>query len=178
MWCKEKINGVSVGYEADDIAAGLVKTLSPQYKHTYLLTDDSDWLPLTSDHVTWCGIAGYKPRIRTPEVILDWVKQHDKFSGEKSTKAKKAFIWESHKDIWKFKSIFGDKSDGIGGDKEDPTKYSPYIDLFNPVSDFRIWEEDTFMEKVQYCLFKGRTTLPMTKIRDAAKNIPLFMSEY
>lgn len=178
MWCKEKINGVSVGYEADDIAAGLVRTLSPSFKHTYLLTDDSDWLPLTSDSVTWCGIACYNPRIRTPEVILDWVKQHDKFSGDKSTKAKKAFIWESHRDIWKFKSIFGDKSDGIAGDKEDTTKYSPYIDLNNPVSEFRIWDEDTFMEKVQYCLFKERAVLPMTKIRDTAKNIPLFMNEY
>jgi hypothetical protein len=178
MFCKNKIGSISVGYEADDIAAGLVRTLSPQYKHTYLLTDDSDWLPLTSDTVTWCGIAGYNPRIRTPKIILDWVKQHDKFSGDKSTKAKQVFLWQSHKDIWKFKSIYGDKSDGIAGDKENTTKYSPYIDLNNPVSEFRIWEEPTFIDKVEYCLFNERVVLPMAKIRQTAKNIPLFMNEY
>jgi hypothetical protein len=177
MWCREKINDVSVGYEADDIAAGIVRTISPSYKHTYLLTDDSDWLPLTSDTVTWCGIAGYQPRIRKPEIILDWVKQHDKFSGEKSTKAKKAFIWESHKDIWKFKSIFGDKADGIAGDK-DIHKYSPYIDLENPIAEFGVWNEPTFREKIDYCMLKNRQTIPMATIRERAKSIPLFMSGY
>jgi hypothetical protein len=177
LYCSESLNGTPVGYEADDIAAGLVKLLSPNYKHTYLLTDDSDWLPLTNNAVTWCGIARYAPRIRTPKIILDWVKQHSNFSGDKSTKAKKAFLWSSHTDIWRFKAIYGDKADGITGDS-DLNKYIHYIDLFNPVTAYRIWEEAMFLEKVQYCLFKGREALPMSKIRDTAKNIPLFMNEY
>jgi hypothetical protein len=177
MWCRQKIDGTSVGYEADDIAAGMVRTYSPKYKHTYLLTDDSDWLPLTSETVTWCGIAGYQPRVRKPDIILDWVKQHDKFSGVKSTKAKKAFVWESHKDIWKFKSIFGDTSDGISGDK-DVNKYLPYIDLENPISEFRVWDEATFQQKIDFCMFKGRQIIPMATIKAKAKSIPLFMGGY
>ena len=126
------------GYEADDLASAICK-LYPDNKK-YFLTVDTDWLPLVSQNNVWLNLrTSYEQsRVITNENAHSFLCNRHK----KSSKAQKAFIdsMENVTDYWHFKALFGDTSDGIPPDAQ--KKYLPYIDLFNPPSAFKLWENN------------------------------------
>lgn len=127
------------GFEADDIAATLVKyhRLSKYnsdlkswnaISHIYLNTVDSDWIQLVSDVVTWVNTGPWEPIIRDTVTSLDWIKKRLKVS------------LQHPQDIVPIKCIQGDKSDNL------PPGTLPYlIDLANPPSEYNLFLYPGFM---------------------------------
>jgi 5'-3' exonuclease len=171
-------NYETVGYEADDLAAGVILNVKNNFKQIFVLTDDTDWLPFTFiENVTWLGIADRNPRVRTKDVVLEWVKKSNTFT---MTKERKAFSINCPRDIWAFKSYFGDTSDNLRGDKKDKTeeKYSKYIDLFNPHHPFECWNEPDFLLNFYGCLTPPKTPKTLNDITSKAGSIPLVICPY
>jgi hypothetical protein len=155
-----RLEGHTVGYEADDLAASVVKMKHKTHNHIYLLTDDNDWLPLTSfQNVTWLGIANRQPRMRTHTQALQWCRTC--FEAKRSIERSK-FVFNSPLDLWEFKAYFGDTSDNIPGDKKHKSEglFKQYIDLLNPNSNFMAWTERDF--NIGFELAKGKERLPIS----------------
>ena len=142
------------GYEADDLVAGVLHEYGSRYKNVFILTVDTDYLPFTDDpKVVWCNTGSHTPRVRTTHEALQWCQNA---SINIDTVAKRAWKWETPKQLWEFKAYFGDTSDNLRGDKKDKAtgKYLPYIDLFNPHSDYCCWKESYFKPSVLECITK------------------------
>lgn len=138
---------VFTGYEADDIAAGLVQIWKKQnYQgNLYLLTCDTDWLGLVSNErmpfrVKWISTFDYLPRIRGVFEATNWLNKKVKRS-RKAIREKYTDV-NQIRQIWDWKSEVGDKSDNLL-----PGSDLSLIDLLEPHEDFRIWElmEDTLV---------------------------------
>jgi 5'-3' exonuclease len=132
------------GYEADDIAAAIVrlwtarnedKTKPPSpVTQIFLATVDSDWLGLIANrNVFWCCTMSHSPRLRQKEESFNWLQAQWNKQSKKKQK-----LWEMpHEfvyrpsDIWQWKLAVGDKSDNLF-----PGCPSFMIDLFAPHHDF------------------------------------------
>jgi hypothetical protein len=155
-----RLEGHTVGYEADDLAASIVRMKHMKYNHIYVLTDDTDWLPLTNfKNVTWLGIASRQPRMRAYTQALQWCRTW--FETKKSIE-RSNFVFNSPLDLWDFKAYFGDTSDNIPGDKKHKSEglFKQYIDLLNPNKYFMAWTEKDF--NVGFELAKGKERLPIS----------------
>jgi 5'-3' exonuclease len=133
------------GYEADDCAAGIVqvnKALGEPHR-IILLTIDTDWLGLVSEHVSWVSSVRYFPQVRADvESINIWAE-------------KKLGKITQPTDIWLKKSEQGDKSDNIPGWGD---IVLPVIDLFNPPEQYKLWEQEPFRTTVEDYLLYPRTS--------------------
>lgn len=132
-------------YEADDIAAGIVKIHelcksldNPTYEENTLAnaeimlwTVDSDWHQLITDSVTWYNTGPWEPLIRTRVEAQEWAKRRLK-------------VDISHpQDIVPIKCQQGDKSDNL------PPGTAPYmIDLWNPHPSYRLLDSPRFIDSV------------------------------
>jgi 5'-3' exonuclease len=178
LFSNHTVDGYTVGYEADDLAAGIILKNNTKYKNIYVLTDDTDWLPFTTyTNVTWLAVTHRKPRVRTHTEVLEWVKSSHTFT---HTKERSRFTISNPLDIWRFKSYFGDTSDNLNGDKKDKTegRYTPFIDLFNPHLPFLCWKEPDFDCCVEVA--KGKPQTPVTKqtVLNLADSIPLIIDNF
>lgn len=108
------------GYEADDMAAALVRINKPGEK-MLLLTIDSDWLGLVNDDVSWYCMRGFTPPRYRHDIgsINLWASKRLKVKFDKPS------------DIFEYKAQYGDKSDNM---PPNPSLL-PYIDLLNPLED-------------------------------------------
>lgn len=124
------------GFEADDLAASYVKLFK---EPTNVITTDYDWLPLCDEnHVRWLSMTNSYNRICDKQIALSVFRNDSKYN---STKEQRAYPKNSILDLWRFKAIFGDKSDNIPGDKSNPEKFLPYIDLFTPHQNYDLkWQ--------------------------------------
>lgn len=92
------------GYEADDIAAAVSRTVTEQHPHdrVSLLTVDTDWLGLLTPQVTWFSTVGYFPQVRNNmESFNLWAKRRS--MGQ----------FNHPHELWDYKSEHGDKSDAL-----------------------------------------------------------------
>ena len=125
------------GYEADDLAATLVKIkktfMQLGIEHPlaaseiWLHTVDCDWLQLVSPGVRWMNTAIWVPRIRDEAEAIDYIIRKSKAKTRKSMGGIK-HPW----DIVRVKVIEGDSSDNLKAGKA-PVEV---IDLMNPPSQF------------------------------------------
>lgn len=129
------------GFEADDVAAAMVKHLS--YDHLFLLTTDSDWMGMVQDNVT-CLSPLHEPRIRTSLEAWAWLRRH-----HANLSARMRSRYEvphpdgfNPEEIWRFKSIMGDASDNLP-----PDTPLCLISLFEP---FVSIGKDVLIEKTQH----------------------------
>lgn len=129
------------GYEADDIAAALVKVnmRSPKPKDILLLTIDSDWMGLVSSNTHWFCMRGWQPRLRSD--LLSVNKWAERRLGQRL---------EFFREIWDIKGQLGDKSDNLPASQG---VLLPVIDLLDPPREYRLWEKGFFDVDVL-----GRTT--------------------
>ncbi len=114
-------------YEADDLAASLVKTNSRAGNpwNILLLTVDSDWLGMLNENVTWVCMTGYAPTVRdTIDSINGWALK--RLGATLGT-------W---RDIWDIKSHQGDDSDNL---PPSAGHLLPVIDLLNPPLEHMYW---------------------------------------
>jgi len=141
---------LQLGYEADDIASYIVQTQHKNYNNIYLLTVDTDWLPLTIyPNVIWLNMKTTAPRIRDAATALQTF-QNTKYQINTTEKRQYASRMTSVLDIWKFKAYFGDSSDNIRGNKKDQCvgRYDSYIDLLNPLPSYNLTNHPLFNELV------------------------------
>ena len=117
------------GYEADDVAACIVKVNSEleDPNKLLLLTIDSDWIGLINQDTSWYCMHGWFPRLRSN---LDncnvWAEK--RLGGR----------LETFRDIWDIKGQKGDKSDNI---PPSAGVLLPVIDLLTPPEEYRLWEQ-------------------------------------
>lgn len=169
-----------LGYEADDLAAGIVQTIANDYKRVILFTDDSDWLPLINKKIWWYGIHHRYPRLRNDACFKDWRLQSYSFNQSKS---KKNFPMSSFRDVWDFKVRFGDSSDNIPArSKAKGIDFTPYINLFNPLPGYKCWEQEYFQLEAGFCVHQSSTYYANTENfrLNFAKygKFPIFTSAY
>ena len=166
-----------LGYEADDLAAFLVQTMVNRFNRIYLLTVDTDWLPLCYyKNVTWINLNSGSPRIRDKETGLAWFQK----SSSVNTVEKRQYASRMTciKDIWKFKAYYGDSSDNLRGNKKDQAvgKYDPYIDLFNPLPPYNLMENSKFKQlltsKAPYLFTKLQTPIAIKQWQLQTKDTP------
>lgn len=162
----------NLGYEADDIAAGIAVKYHDKFRQIVFLTDDTDWLPFTQyENITWMGINPRTPRVRDAKTAIAWAKNASMFN---ATKAKKLFTQEKLNeptDIWKFKAIFGDTSDNIPSSTD--FSYISHISLFDPL--FKCWEQSLFDGWFSLGVSPIRDILSGSRIRVGMENVPLIM---
>lgn len=133
------------GYEADDIAASLVKhhnlcrscsNKDARIKEwadlqIMLWTVDSDWHQLVSNTVTWYNTGPWLPLVRGPREAKAWALKRLKVN------------LNHPQDIVPVKCTKGDKSDNL------PPGTKPFfIDLFNPHPDYRLLSRENYLEKI------------------------------
>lgn len=175
---RESLSMPLLGFEADDIAAGLVLTQSQNYDKVYVLTNDHDWIPFTSfSNVIWLNFNESYPRVRGQSVALEWLKS---CSESQKSKERKAFVWKDVRDLWRFKAWFGDTSDNIPGDKKDKTdgRYLQFIDLFNPTPGCECWMQPDFYEKFKSSKTKAHSIIKMSQIATINKGFPLCIEPF
>jgi hypothetical protein len=157
-WCMKRMDKFSgcltiPGYEADDIAAGIVKDIGGA-RPVLLATIDSDWIQMVDESVTWVCMHGYTPQLRDIRGGKAWFsKKLGKESSKAQSKLSEAGISlldPDLRDIVKWKSIMGDKSDNLP-----PGTPSIFIDLFNPVKSRKVWEMNGFTESWQDQVKRG-----------------------
>lgn len=128
------------GYEADDIAAALVRVKAPRL--VVLSTVDSDWSGLVLDSeqymktnrfefikeeygveptVWWTNHAHWTPRFRDEAGVRNWTKK----------RCKEDIVHPP--ELWEIKALEGDKSDNLP--KNSPIEV---IDLLNPPKEYDI----------------------------------------
>lgn len=109
------------GYEADDWAAA-ISMLNPH--RTLLATVDTDWLGLVSDRCAWFCLSRHAVRYRsTIEDINHW----------SASRLKQTFTQPA--DLWDFKARYGDAADSLP-----PRSPIEVIDLLNPPTEHRLWD--------------------------------------
>ncbi|MEM9263918.1 MAG: hypothetical protein AAGA46_00160 [Cyanobacteria bacterium P01_F01_bin.13] len=134
-------DGVSAeipGQEADDVAAAIVRLWlresSGQFDQIFLGTIDSDWHGLVqSPNIFWLNLKNYPPRIRSKEIIFNWL-----CSKHKQQSKRKQNLWPlpdynsfNPAHIWDWKVAVGDSADNLG---EDSARLM--IDLLHPPKHF------------------------------------------
>lgn len=130
------------GYEADDLAASIVKISDGHYK-VVLLTVDSDWLGLLNNTTSWYCMHGYYPQQRDITNYNVWVEK------------RLGVTFDCPTELWRYKSIHGDKSDNL-------PKGSPIevIDLLNPPAEYCLWNSSDYFSQVSNMLASEQTTQP------------------
>lgn len=131
------------GYEADDVAAAIVRLhnqdqlIADQILHINLVTVDSDWLGMVFSKVTWVNTAVHEPRVRKLDDVYEWLR--GKWSKQSK---KKQRMWSlpdythfTPQQIWEWKAVTGDKADNIDASAKH------VIDLFNPPKVYDILED-------------------------------------
>lgn len=158
-WCMKRMVKFSEcltipGYEADDVAAGIVRDIDGA-RPVILATIDSDWIQMVDDSVTWVCMYGYTPQVRNIRGGQEWLsKKLCKESGKAQSKLAEAginLLKPELRDIVKWKSIMGDKSDNLP-----PGTPEYFIDLFNPIEGKKVWEIDGFTNTWQSKVRKGK----------------------
>jgi hypothetical protein len=119
------------GYEADDVAAAVVKTCSADRK-VYLLTVDTDWMQLINENTTWVCVKGFEPPIRTLENLPAWFQPK---LDKGSAKVREQLDASKPTDIITWKVLTGDSSDNL------PKGTPRYMfDLLEPKAGHKLWE--------------------------------------
>lgn len=114
------------GYEADDIASYICRKFPEE--HLALLTVDTDWMGLVSDRIYWYEMGNRKPRYRYHlQHINQWAIKRLKVELDKPS------------DIWKVKSIQGDRSDNLP-----PGSPIEVIDLLHPPKEYDLMVSQPF----------------------------------
>jgi 5'-3' exonuclease len=118
------------GYEADDLAAAVVKTCTD--RQIYLLTIDTDWMQLINEYTTWVCVKGFHPPIRSLETLPVWFQAK---LDKESKKVQNQLNSSNPKDIVKWKMLTGDSSDNL-------PKGTPQhmFDLLEPRPEHRLWD--------------------------------------
>lgn len=161
------------GQEADDLASLYCRlfrqrSLDDQWGHTYLLTVDSDWQGLVNQDITWVGLGGHEPSVRTPDICWEWLNnKHKKQSGRKKK------LWEmpereefQARAVWDWKIAVGDRADNL---PEDSTP--GLIDLHRPCEPYDPFDNEEWkMEAWSVMNASKKYTLD-----DTAKDFELFM---
>lgn len=142
------------GYEADDIAAAIVKVNecldSPS--NTLLLTIDSDWMGLINHHTSWFCSHGWFPRLRSDlNSVNTWAEK--RLGDHLGT----------FRDIWDIKGQQGDKSDNIPASQG---VLLPVIDLLNPPDEHKLWLKPIGQEIEDLLLFPRCRNVDSSKARD------------
>ncbi|MBW4558454.1 MAG: hypothetical protein KME59_21515 [Trichormus sp. ATA11-4-KO1] len=116
-----------VGYEADDVAACVVKVNQglDNPNRLVLLTIDSDWMGLVNDDTAWFCMHGWTPRMRS-----------DRFSCDQWALRRLGSTLDAYTDIWDIKGVKGDKSDNLPASDG---VLLPVIDLLNPPDEHKLW---------------------------------------
>lgn len=153
-------------FEADDVAAAIVQLWRQGQlagiRQLYLATVDSDWQGLVCQpDVFWVDLAGYSPRVRQRTEIYNWLcskwKKQTKFL-QGAWKVPDPALFESRM-IWDWKRACGDTSDNLP-----PRSPLFLIDLFQPLSEYRLWERPEFVSAVRAELDRERQpTLQLDK---------------
>jgi hypothetical protein len=153
------------GYEADDVAAGVVQLWRDrrlEVDQVFLATCDSDWQGLVCQpDVFWVDVAGYTPRVRQRTEIYNWLcskwaKQSSYLRGQWQPPDPAEFTCRH---IWEWKRATGDTSDNL------PPRSPLYlIDLLDPLPQFRLWNDAQFLADVVHQLDRERLEiLPLSK---------------
>ena len=156
-------------YEADDIAAAIVKINrglpDSQRNRIILATVDTDWLGLLDDDTSWFCTHGWYPRVRDRGGFDHW--SHKKFG----------VTFDKPREIWDYKAQHGDKSDNLP-----PGSPLEVIDLHQPPSGFRLWDKpevtSTISDMLTYPQYN--TLHDVTKAKTYLKNlgVPLAVRPY
>ena len=160
-----------LSYEADDIAAGVVKihelcksldtpTEAEQTlanAEIMLWTVDSDWHQLITDSVTWYNTGPWEPLVRTQTEAKQWAKRRLK-------------VDINHpQDIVPIKCQQGDKSDNLP-----PGTPAHMIDLWNTHQEYRLLNSPQFVEDVIKLVEAPRNNVSM--LNQVKRELSYFMS--
>lgn len=176
----EELGCFTVGipeFEADDIAAGLVKSFPSGGKDVpgggvfhYLLTTDNDWSGMVGSNVMMLSPL-FEPRIRQPVHVWGWLR--GKYA--KIPKCQQVY-WKlpdvvgfDCRTVWDFKIRFGDAGDNL------PANCHPgLIDLFNPIVDVCEDEEfDTVLSRLFFEYFdSGAIQYNEQRAQQFARSLP------
>lgn len=113
-------------YEADDVAALIVKCAKDRGVAVDLFTVDSDWMGLIDEpnNILWLNMANYPPKVRFYlKDINEWSNRRLKETLEKPS------------DIWTVKAAQGDASDNLPSGTN-----IGLIDLLNPVEGYDLYK--------------------------------------
>lgn len=116
------------GFEADDIAANLVRYLDPS--PCYLLSGDSDWMGLVSNRVTYLNPM-WTPFVRTPLQVWTWMEGKVRKMPKYLRHWYKLPVYSKDFDcteLWKWKALVGSTSTNLP-----PGMDVSLVDLFNPI---------------------------------------------
>jgi hypothetical protein len=164
------INGDIYGYEADDIAANTVRKYRHLYKTIYLLTVDTDWLPLTQfENVVWLCVNDYGQRYRNKAYATHWFQTAKACN---STIAQRNYKKTCISQLWDFKSEFGDTSDNLRGNLKDqsPKRYNKFVDLLNPPEKYLLVDNAKFGDTVGLCLIPDLKPTPIKRWLELTRN--------
>lgn len=122
------------GFEADDLAASVVKLAGTEY-NIILLTIDTDWMGLINANTSWYCMHGWYPRSRDITNFNVWVEKRLGVS------------FNEPRELWDYKAANGDKSDNL-------PKGSPIevIDLLAPPKEYCLWKDAEYVSMVQTML--------------------------
>ena len=151
-------------YEADDIASAIIRLWhwndTGRIDHVFISSVDTDWLAMSSEKVTWLNCAYHMPRVRGLNESYEWL-----MSKWKKQSKKRQRWWEipdyqnfSPTDIWQWKSVVGDKADGLK-----PGSDIRLIDLFNPHENWDLAKNKTHVASI----FNSIVNAPYTDTRQS-----------
>lgn len=159
---KDNFNWLGMpGYEADDVAAGIVKVLQSHKIPSLVVTSDSDWMGMVSPLTTWINPCEHFPRIRNRTEVYCWIQK-------KALKCPKYHLPEfdkfEPKDLWDFKLQEGDRTDHIPANRNADTdgQFKEIINLFEPPIKHRLWNSQVFREQLAI-LLTNKKAVPTLK---------------
>ena len=138
------------GYEADDVAclySHLWANRSPDsaYKEVYYCTSDSDWQGFISRaDQYWLNFTRHGTRVRQRQEIYQWLQKKHSKQSRKRQREWPLPEFEDFRcgDIWRWKSVVGDSSDGLPAGAD-----LGLINLFLPPEGYRLHDDPANRKK-------------------------------
>lgn len=153
-----KYDDSGYGFEADDWAGSICR-LKDEDTRIMLLTSDIDWLGLTHiPNVHWLNSIsskGVHGRVTNAQNFCEWFNSRE----DHQCALRKGFRVKDPSDIYRFKALYGDKSDNIPPFK-DASKVIGLISLLEPTSRLEDREDMDVMDEVSRgtIVMNGRLT--------------------
>lgn len=130
-------------FEADDLAAGLVREFSGRMDHILLMSCDSDWAGLVSEGVTLLRMV-WEPRVFVPMTLWDYMGRKIDKSPKRMQALYRLPDWGKFipRNVWDWKAATGDVSDNLA-------EGTPLglISLANPIE--KVWEQPDWSDLVK-----------------------------
>jgi hypothetical protein len=135
------------GYEADDLAGAIVRSL-PGMRH-YLFTSDNDWAGLINDQVMMVSPL-YSPHVRQAIHAWAWLEKHyrDLPKCRQLLYNMPQPLGFDPREIWRYKARLGDSGDNLP-----PCTHPGLIDLLQPLVD--PLNDAQAMEKLWTCIMSA-----------------------